>query len=36
MASLMTSNQDDLDKLAIDIAECERMKIKVLPPSVNE
>ncbi len=36
MASLMTSNQGDLDKLAIDISECERMDIKVLPPSVNE
>ncbi|MFA4995922.1 MAG: DNA polymerase III subunit alpha [Patescibacteria group bacterium] len=36
MAALMTSNKDDLDKLAIDIAECERMGIKVLPPSVNE
>ena len=36
MAALMTSNQDDLDKLAIDIGECERMHIKVLPPSVNE
>ncbi|MCL5410705.1 MAG: DNA polymerase III subunit alpha [Patescibacteria group bacterium] len=36
MAALMTSNKDDLDKLAIDIAECERMGIKVLPPSINE
>lgn len=36
MASLMTSEQSDLDKLAICIQECERMKIKVLPPSVNE
>lgn len=36
MAALMTSNNDDLDKLAIDISECDRMNIKVLPPSVNE
>lgn len=36
MAALMTSNKDDLDKLAIDIAECERLGAKVLPPSVNE
>ncbi len=36
MASLMTSAQDDLDKLAICIQECEEMKIKVLPPSINE
>lgn len=36
MAALMTSNQDDLDKLAMEIEECNRMNIKVLPPSVNE
>lgn len=36
MAALMTSNKDDLDKLAIEIEECKRMNIKVLPPSVNE
>ncbi len=36
MAALLTSNKDDMDKLAIDIAEAERMKAKVLPPSVNE
>lgn len=36
MAALMTSNRDDLDKLAIDISECERLGIKVLPPSINE
>jgi DNA polymerase-3 subunit alpha len=36
MAALMTSEQSDLDKLAVCIAECERMEIKVLPPSVNE
>lgn len=36
MAALMTSEQSDLDKLAICIAECDRLKILVLPPSVNE
>lgn len=36
MSALMTSNKDDLDKLALEINECERMGIKVLPPSVNE
>ncbi|MEI6498480.1 MAG: DNA polymerase III subunit alpha [bacterium] len=36
MAALMTSNQDDLDKLAIDINECEKIGVKVLPPLVNE
>lgn len=36
MSALMTSNKDDLDKLAIEIDECKRMNIEVLPPSVNE
>jgi DNA polymerase-3 subunit alpha len=36
MAALMTSEKDDLDKLAVCIQECEDIKIKVLPPSVNE
>ncbi|MEI8143495.1 MAG: DNA polymerase III subunit alpha [Candidatus Berkelbacteria bacterium] len=36
MSALMTSNKDDLDKLAMEIDECTRMGIKVLPPSVNE
>lgn len=36
MSALMTSNKDDLDKLAIEIEECKRMNIEVLPPSINE
>ncbi|MFA7254277.1 MAG: DNA polymerase III subunit alpha [Patescibacteria group bacterium] len=36
MAALMTSNKDDLDKLAIEIDECKRMNIEVLPPCINE
>ncbi|PIU24461.1 DNA polymerase III subunit alpha, partial [Candidatus Berkelbacteria bacterium CG08_land_8_20_14_0_20_39_8] len=32
MSALMTSNKDDLDKLAIEIEECKRMGIAVLPP----
>jgi len=36
MSALMTSNKDDLDKLAMEIEECKRMGIEVLPPSVNE
>ncbi|OQB06661.1 MAG: DNA polymerase III subunit alpha [bacterium ADurb.Bin212] len=36
MAALMTSEKDDLDKLAVCIQECEDIKIKVLPPNVNE
>ncbi|MBW3569303.1 DNA polymerase III subunit alpha [Candidatus Parcubacteria bacterium] len=36
MAALMTSDYDDTDRLAIEIAECNAMGIKVLPPDVNE
>jgi len=36
MSALMTSNKDDLDKLAMEIEECKRMGIAVLPPAVNE
>lgn len=36
MAALLTSDQNDLDKVAKDISESEKMNIRVLPPSVNE
>jgi DNA polymerase-3 subunit alpha len=36
MAALMTSDYDDTDRLAIEIAECKKMGIKVLAPDVNE
>ncbi len=36
MAALMTSDFDDIDRLAIEIAECKHMGIAVLPPDVNE
>lgn len=36
MAALMTSDYDDTDRLAIEIAECKHMGIDVLPPDVNE
>lgn len=36
MAALMTSDHDDIDRLAIEISECKRMGITVLPPDVNE
>jgi DNA polymerase-3 subunit alpha len=35
MAALLTSVKDDKDKMAIYLAECRQMGIKVLPPSVN-
>lgn len=36
MAALMTSDYDDTDRLAIEIAECKHMGITVLAPDVNE
>jgi DNA polymerase-3 subunit alpha len=36
MAALMSSDYDDTDRLAIEIAECQHMGITVMPPDVNE
>ncbi|MBI3688895.1 MAG: DNA polymerase III subunit alpha [Actinobacteria bacterium] len=36
MAALLTSVRDDKDKMAVYLAECRRMGIRVLPPDVNE
>lgn len=36
MAALMTSDADDIDRLAIEISESQHMGIKVLAPDVNE
>lgn len=36
MAALMTSDQDDIERLAIEITECKHMGINVLNPDVNE
>jgi DNA polymerase III subunit alpha len=36
MAALMTSDYDNTDRLAIEISECKRMGIDVLPPDINE
>ncbi|HWZ65418.1 MAG TPA: DNA polymerase III subunit alpha [Patescibacteria group bacterium] len=36
MAALMTSDQDDTDRLAIEIAECQHMDMQVLAPDVNQ
>ncbi len=35
MAALLTSDYGNLDKIAVEINECEKLGIKVLPPSVN-
>ncbi|MBP7819280.1 DNA polymerase III subunit alpha [Candidatus Gracilibacteria bacterium] len=36
MASLLTADQGNTDRLIIDMAECELLKVKVLPPDLNE
>lgn len=36
MAALMTSDRDNIDRLAVEIAECKHMGITVMPPDVNE
>jgi DNA polymerase-3 subunit alpha len=36
MAALLTSVGDNKDKMAVYLAECRRMGVKVLPPDVNE
>lgn len=36
MAAVMTSDQDDTDRLAIEISECRHSGIEVLPPDVNQ
>lgn len=36
MAALMTSDQDDLDRLSIEISECRNMGLKVVNPDVNQ
>ena len=36
MAALMTSDQDDTDRLAIEIAECNHMGLQVTNPDINQ
>ena len=36
MAALLTSDQENTDRLAIEISESEQLGIKVLPPDINE
>ena len=36
MAALMTSDYGNIDRIAIEVAECKRMGIEVLAPDVNE
>lgn len=36
MAALMTSDADDIDRLAIEITECKHMGLEVMAPDVNQ
>ncbi len=36
MAALLTSDQGNLDRVAIEIDECQQMGIEIMPPSINE
>ncbi|TSC96345.1 MAG: DNA polymerase III subunit alpha [Parcubacteria group bacterium Athens1014_10] len=36
MAALLTSDQNDMDRIAIEVDECKQIGIKVLPPDINE
>ena len=36
MAALLTADRENSDRVALEIAECEKMGIAVLPPDVNE
>lgn len=36
MAALLTSDQQNQDRIAIEVDECRQMGIKVLPPDINE
>lgn len=36
MAALMTSDYGDIDRIAIEVSECQRMGVAVLPPDVNQ
>ena len=36
MAALLTADQENTDRITLEIAECEKMGIEVLPPDINE
>lgn len=36
MAALLTSDHENLDRIAIEVAECRKLGIEVLPPDINE
>ncbi len=36
MAALLTSDQHNTDRVTIEIEECKKMEIKIMPPDINE
>jgi len=36
MAALLTSDQDSTERIAVEVTDCEKLGIKVLPPDINE
>jgi DNA polymerase-3 subunit alpha len=36
MAALMTSDHENLDRISIEVAECRKMGLELLPPDINE
>ncbi|HNX10903.1 MAG TPA: DNA polymerase III subunit alpha [bacterium] len=36
MAALLSSDQNDTDRIAIEIDECRKMNIQIMPPDINE
>jgi DNA polymerase-3 subunit alpha len=36
MAALLTADQQDIDRIAIEIDECRKMGLQIMPPDVNE
>ena len=36
MASLLTSDHNDIDRIAIEVEECRQMGLEVMPPDINE
>lgn len=36
MAALLTADQNDIDRIAIEIEECRKMGIEIMPPDINE
>ncbi|MDA2936293.1 DNA polymerase III subunit alpha [Patescibacteria group bacterium AH-259-L05] len=36
MAALLTADQNDIDRIGLEVEECRKMNIEILPPDINE